>query len=123
MVTLSCKAVLKVDNLRRLVELNRVRLGEAYHLLTQGFKDSGISYFPANCTTFLLADLAPKAKSKEEEVAAFLKYSEAGVLLAAGSVYHLPANYHGWFRVCFAVDPGVLKLAMATIIEVYQKLS
>lgn len=92
------------SGLPSLLQLSSIRLAEAYSILTTAFKSSKIEYFPCYSTVFVLARLAPKAQSWEDEVAAFRWYHQAGVLVVPGGAYHISEGQKGWMRVSFAVD-------------------
>lgn len=121
--SISAKALLAPANLPSLLQLSSERLASAYARLVSFFKRTGIVYFPCNSTTFVLAKLAPFAEAWEGESSAFLRYLQAGVLLAPGRAYHMPENQKGWMRVCFAVDDATLNRAIDRIGNVYRSLN
>lgn len=120
--SISSKDLLAPSNLILLLRLSSERLATAYVSLVSFFKSTGIVYFPCNSTTFVLAKLVPVAETWEDEETAFLRYLQAGVLLAPGRAYHMPENRKGWMRVCFAVDEARLAKAIDRIRKVYHSL-
>lgn len=105
-------ALLKSPSLPDLIKLNTARLGEAYKLMTSLFKRHGIEYIPANAGLFILAKLAPNAKTWDDEARMVKTLKEAGVLVSPGKVYHVDEKEKGWARLIFAVDPSMLKEAL-----------
>ncbi len=71
----------------------------------------------------MLAKLAPLAKSQIEEMAAFLQYIQAGVMVAPGWAYHINKSQRGWMRVSFAVNNESLQKGLKRIKLVYDKVS
>jgi len=96
------KSLLSSNHLPWLVKLNSARLAEAYRTLTGFFDHSGVYYLPCNAGHFILAKLAPKAKSWDDEALIVDKLSQAGVLVSPGRSYHVADK--GWARVSFAVS-------------------
>lgn len=121
--TVVSKELLASSCVPSLLQLSSKRLAEAYVTLTSFFKSSGISYFPCNSTTFVMAKLAPIAQSWRDEVDAFRRYLQAGVRVAPGRAYHMPEDQKGWMRVSFAVDKTLLAEAITRIGRVFQELS
>ncbi|CAD6594220.1 MAG: hypothetical protein ASARMPREDX12_008481 [Alectoria sarmentosa] len=118
--TIVSKELLTCSRLPSLLQLNSIRLAEAYVTLTSFFKTSGISYFPSNSTTFVMAKLAPLAQSWGDEEDALRQYLQAGVLVAPGRAYHVPEDQKGWMRVSFAVNKTLLAEAIIRIGRVFQ---
>ncbi|KAI9792514.1 MAG: hypothetical protein M1816_002034 [Peltula sp. TS41687] len=106
-------ALLKSPRLPDLIRLNSERLGEAYKMVTSFFKRHGIEYIPANAGLFILAKLAPEAKTWEDEAKTVKTLNDAGVLVSPGKTIHVSEK--GWVRMIFAVDPSVLKEALRRI--------
>ena len=121
--TVASKAILGSPELSDLLELNSRRLAEACLNVTTFFKSSNIAYIPCNSAIFVLAKLAPLAKSQAEEMAVFLQYIQAGVMVAPGWAYHINANQRGWMRVSFAVGHESLREGLKRIKLVYDKVS
>ena len=105
--------LLRSPSLPALVRLNSWRLSEAYQGLTSCLKRCQIEYLPCDTAPFLLVKLAPHARTWEEEEAVIESIRQAGVLVAGGRRFHMPEK--GWARICFAVEPIVLKEAVARI--------
>ena len=95
----------------------------AYLEVITFFKSSDIAYIPCNSAIFMLAKLAPLAKSQIEETAAFLQYIQAGVMVAPGWAYHINESQRGWMRVSFAVSSESLQKGLKRIKLVYDKVS
>jgi len=121
--TVASKAILCSPGLPNLLELNSKRLAEAYLDVITFFKSSDIAYIPCNSAIFMLAKLAPLAKSQIEEMAAFLQYIQAGVMVAPGWAYHINKSQRGWMRVSFAVNNESLQKGLKRIKLVYDKVS
>lgn len=113
-------ALLTSPGLADLIALNSSRLAETYGLLTSFFKRRRIEYIPANAGVFLLAKLAPDAKTREDETRVFRKLKDAGVLVGPGRIYHVQEKERGWARLTFAIDPPMLKEAIARLETVLQ---
>lgn len=108
--TVFANALLSSESLSVLVKLNSARLAEAYHTLTSFFDRHGIYYIPCNAGHFVLAKLAPRASSWEDEAALIHGLSEAGVQVSPGQAYHMEEK--GWARVSFAVESTALMEAI-----------
>ena len=120
--TIASKAILSSPGLPGLIELNAKRLVEAYINITTFFEGYDIAYIPCNSAGFVLARLAPRAKSQPEEMAAFQRYVQAGVLVAPGWAYHIHENQRGWMRVSFSVAPQSLQEGLERIKIVYDEM-
>ena len=121
--TVASKAILCSPGLSDLLELNSKRLAEAYLEVSTFFKSSDIAYIPCNSAIFMLAKLAPLAKSQMEEMATFRQYIQAGVMVAPGWAYHITDSQRGWMRVSFAVSHESLQKGLQRIKLVYDKVS
>ena len=108
-------ALLMSPGLADLIALNSTRLAEAYGLLTAFFRRRRIEYIPANAGLFLLVRLAPDAKTREDETKVFRKLKDVGVLVSPGHIYHVQEKERGWARLTFAIDPPMLKEAIARL--------
>lgn len=97
----------------KLVELNSRRLAEAYTTVTSFLKRHQIEYIPGHAGVFLLAKLAPEAKTWEDEARMVKNMKEAGVLVAPGRIYHVNDHEKGWARLTFAVDQTLLQEALS----------
>lgn len=101
--------LLSSPNLRWILELNSLRLSEAYRTVTSFFKWHSIQYVPANAGLFVFAKLAPGAKIWEDEAEVMEQCRQEGVLVSAGKNYHGIEDEKGWVRITFAVEKEVLK--------------
>lgn len=107
--TIATTALLKSSSLSDLIKLNSERLGESYKVITSFFKRHRIEYKPANAGLYILAKLAPDAKTWDDEARVVQSLKDAGVLVNPGKAYHLDEKEKGWARVLFAVEPSVLR--------------
>jgi gliotoxin/aspirochlorine biosynthesis aminotransferase len=121
--TIFSTALLTSSDLSTVIHLNAQRLAAAYATLTTLFRECGIQYRPANAGVFVLARLAPRAKSWEDEAHAHAAYLRAGVLVIPGRAYAMPDSEPGWMRVTFALESSYLKRGLERIKEVYQQVS
>lgn len=104
--------LLRSSTLSDLISLNSRRLSEAYSSLTHFFREHGIPYMPCNAGLYLIARLAPHAKTWDDEAEMVRKLKEAGVVVSGGRAYHGPESEKGWMRVGFAVEPSELDEAI-----------
>jgi hypothetical protein len=102
--TIFSKELLISPSFPPLLQPSSTRLAEAYSTLITFFKSSGIGYFPCHSTVFVLARLASKAQLWEDEVVAFRRYLQAGVLVVLVGAYHISDSQKGWMQVPFAID-------------------
>jgi aspartate/methionine/tyrosine aminotransferase len=120
--TLFAKELLGSPSLSVLVESNKEKLRDAYIATTTRLKRAGIEYFPCNAAVAVFCRLAPKATSVPEEMAAFHKYIEAGVMVAPGVAYHVNPSQKGWMRVSFAVSEEARENGLSRIESVYKSV-
>ena len=105
-------SLLQHPSLPVLIETNNHRLRYNYELLTHFFKKHHIPYVPCNASLYVFAQLAVGAQTWAEEKSMVRRLRDAGVLVSAGSAYHVPEANKGWMRVGFAVDTAVLEEAI-----------
>ena len=119
--TIFANALLSSESLPVLVKMNSVRLAEAYHTLTKFFDRYGIYYIPCNAGHFVLAKLAPRASTWEDEAALIQGLREVEVLVSPGQAYHVDEK--GWVRVSFAVERTALIEAISRMRRVLPWIS
>lgn len=115
-------ALLTSPELPALLELNSQRLARSYEILTAFFKSNSIAYIPCNSGLYVLARLAPMAKTWEDEATVIQKMKDTGVLVAAGHGYHCPENEKGWARVSFTVKVAELEEAIRRLQKAFDDL-
>ncbi|PYH35561.1 aminotransferase gliI [Aspergillus neoniger CBS 115656] len=121
--TIGAIAILTSSRLPDILKQNCMGLAVAYCTVTEAFRRIGITYIPGTAAVFLMARLAPRAQTREDELAACGKYRQAGVAVVPGSAYHMPGNYqHGWMRVTFGVAPETLTEGIRRIEGVFGEL-
>jgi aspartate/methionine/tyrosine aminotransferase len=120
--SLFAKELLGSPTLPTLIESNKTKLRDAYIATTTRLKRAGIEYFPCNAAVAVFCRLAPKTMSVPEEMAAFHKYIEAGVVVAPGVAYHVNRSQKGWMRVSFAVNEEARDKGLSCIESVYKDL-
>lgn len=120
--TLCAKELLRSPALPELIQINKQKLRDAYIDTVRFLKCAGIEYFPCNAAVAVLCRLAPNATTTQDEMEAFHRYIEAGVMVAPGLAYHVTANQKGWMRVSFAVNAENRQKGLARIESVYQTL-
>ncbi|KAJ5578059.1 aminotransferase GliI-like protein [Penicillium hispanicum] len=114
--------LLTSPQLPSLLDLSRVRLAERYAVLTTAFRRIGIAYVPCSSAVFLMARLAPRATTVDEEVQACGQYRAGGVAVVPGKAYHMPKDQRGWMRVTFGVETEELERGIHCIELVYRQL-
>ncbi|EFY95481.1 1-aminocyclopropane-1-carboxylate synthase [Metarhizium robertsii] len=97
---------------REFVELNRVKLKEAYGVATSGLKDIGVQYLAgSNAGFFLWIDLSPYLPT-DLDGEPNAEFALAKKLMANGVFLH-PREEHslkpGWFRMVYTQDPDIVK--------------
>lgn len=120
--TLFAKELLGSSELSPLIQCNKKRLRDAYIEVTGFLKNAGIEYFPCKAAVTIFCRLAPNATSAQEEMAAFHKYTEAGVSVAPGLAYHVTPSQRGWMRISFAVSAEERKNGLSRVHSVYNSL-
>ena len=115
-------ALLQHPELPALVQLHKKRLAENYSVLTATLARHSIPYIPCNAGLYVFAQVAPGAKTWEEEREAVARLKERGVLVSAGQAYHGPESDRGWARIGFAVSRPVLEEALRRLDSVYQNM-
>lgn len=78
-------------------------------MITSFFKRHRIEYKPANAGLYILAKLAPEAKTWDDEARVVQTLKDAGVIVNLGKLYHLDEKEKGWARVLFAVEQSELR--------------
>ncbi|KAL8782712.1 MAG: hypothetical protein Q9195_009582, partial [Heterodermia aff. obscurata] len=104
--TLLTTAILHSPTLSTLSSLNSQRHADSYALITSRFKEWHLPYLPCNASPFVMAKIAPRARSWEDEAAVVQALEDVGVRVSAGRSQHLPSYAMGWARITFAVEPG-----------------
>lgn len=120
MTSVVTRSLLTSPDLQTLVKQNSERLSEAYQEIVISFTRNNIPFIPCDSGLYILAKVAPDAKSWEEERQAIAEFKANGVLLSAGEGYHMPSDTWGWARITFAVDRPVLKVAMEKMQTVFE---
>lgn len=115
------RELLLSPKLPALLTLNSERLGNAYWMITNFFKQQGIPYYPCNAGIFIFAKLAPDADTWEDEELVVGRLREAGVSVSSGRNYHGPESAKGWMRVGFAVEIEQLIEALQRMEKVLRK--
>ncbi|EEH33262.2 hypothetical protein PAAG_04315 [Paracoccidioides lutzii Pb01] len=98
-----------------LVALNSARLAESYILITSFFIRHHIEYIPINAGLNILARLAPRAKTWEDESEMISRLKNAGVLVRGGGSYHGTDMEKGWVRISFALEEERLQECLRRI--------
>ena len=102
--------LLASSTLPELLRLNSACLGDRYRALTNLLKHHGIAYMPCNAGIFVLIQIAPLAKSKEDEDAVIERLWQAGVAVSSGSTYSMREK--GWARICFSAEDKCFQEAL-----------
>ncbi|OTB04428.1 hypothetical protein M426DRAFT_320792 [Hypoxylon sp. CI-4A] len=117
---LFARALFTSPELHTIIQLNSSRLATAYERIRIFFETNSIKYLPCEATTFVLARLAPKSETRDDEKAAVAFYQKEGILFFTAADYHMPPNFKGWMRISFAVEPERLDIAMDRLKAAYQ---
>ena len=120
MSAVAATEILASSDLPSLMNLSSARLGKKYRLLTDLLDRHSVSFVPCSAGTFVLARVAPHAKTWNDEDAIVGELRHAGVLVAPGRTYHVPEM--GWARICFAIDDEEFQEALRRIDIVFSSL-
>lgn len=113
LASIATAGLLTSPELPRLIQLNTTRLSSAYKQVTTWLKAHDVPFVPATHGVYVLARLAPNARSWEDEEEVVRRLKDAGVLLLAGRGFHMREK--GWVRMTIAVEPHVLTQALSRI--------
>ncbi|KAI5925267.1 aminotransferase GliI-like protein [Camillea tinctor] len=116
---LFARVLLTSPRLHTIIQLNSSRLATAFGRLRAFFDTNSIEFLPCEVATFVLARLAPHSKSRDDEKAAVVFYQKAGILLYSAAGYHMPADFTGWMRISFAIEPERLGTAIERLQTAY----
>lgn len=105
-------ALLASPKLPSILEINALRLAEAYNTLTSFLRLHGIKYIPVSHGPFVFARVAPNAVTWEDESFVIAACKEAGVILSSGRGYHIIEREKGWARLTFAIKRDQLDEAL-----------
>lgn len=121
LATIATAGLLTSPDLPRLIQLNETRLMSAYNQASKWMIARDIRYIPAVNGVYLLARLAPGAKTWQEEEELVRSLNVVGVLVLPGRSFHLKEP--GWVRLTIAVEPAVLTEALSQMAKVFQHMS
>jgi aspartate/methionine/tyrosine aminotransferase len=105
-----------LESAEGLLAENVARLRSAYESTVKALGEQGIDALPAAAGLFVWIDLRPHLSEPtfEAEMALWRRiFDEAKVNLSPGGVFHSPEP--GWFRLCFADDAGLVRLAVSRL--------
>lgn len=104
--------LLEHPHLPWLIGLNSQRLAAAYDHVTTWLNKHEFPFIPATAGVYVLARLAPHAKTWAQESEVVAKLKAVGVLVSPGRSFHLRENQKGWCRIVIAVKPDILHEAL-----------
>lgn len=103
-------AMLKAPELPEVLNLNRQRLGEAYHVFADGLAELGIPTMKAQAGIFLMADFSEYLEKPEfaaEQVLWDKIYNDMMINISPGQQFG--CDKPGWFRACYALSKDAVE--------------
>ncbi|ORX33610.1 pyridoxal phosphate-dependent transferase, partial [Kockovaella imperatae] len=103
------------QGLRRFIETNRSRLGEAQAFVRNWFEDRGVHVANSNAGNFVWVNLGGALGFDDAvtEKRVFQKLLDGGVYIAPGTAYH--NSKAGWYRITFSVARENLEVGLGKI--------